>query len=170
MTQKTAPDAGSETYIADARGRKVTQLDPFALHLLHRHDLIEAAPLKRIAAEVGSGLSKTGRRLLWFMATMALLTTIVRVIEVIDRLGVSGLWTFETLFISQIWFAGLITLGVLRRQRFGRVRRIMLVHRRCPHCGYDLTGLPRDAADASTVCPECGCAWTLKEGEAPHGE
>lgn len=170
MIEKKESHTGSETTITDARGRKVTQLDPFALHLLHRHDHIEAEPLKRIAEEVGSGLSDTGRRLLWFFAIVALLATVVRVIEMIDRLGLSGFWSFETLFISQMWFWGLIAWGVMWRQRFGRVRRIMLAHRRCPHCGYDLTGLPLDADDAATVCPECGCAWMLKEGTTQHGD
>jgi transcription initiation factor TFIIIB Brf1 subunit/transcription initiation factor TFIIB len=37
----------------------------------------------------------------------------------------------------------------------------MLKHRRCPHCGYDIRGLPVDPQDGATVCPECGCAWEL---------
>jgi hypothetical protein len=39
--------------IRDARGRKVTQLDPVALHLLRRHDVIEAEALRAIANENG---------------------------------------------------------------------------------------------------------------------
>jgi hypothetical protein len=49
----------------------------------------------------------------------------------------------------------------IKRKRFGSVRAAMLKHARCPHCGYDLRGLPTDAADGVTICPECGCAWKL---------
>ena len=38
----------------------------------------------------------------------------------------------------------------------------MLQHRRCPHCGYDLRGLPPDPHDRAVVCPECGCAWGVE--------
>jgi uncharacterized Zn finger protein (UPF0148 family) len=37
----------------------------------------------------------------------------------------------------------------------------VLEHRHCPHCGYDIHGLPPDEADGTTLCPECGCAWRL---------
>jgi hypothetical protein len=47
--------------------------------------------------------------------------------------------------------------------RARRTCSVMLRHLRCPHCGYDLRGLPRTAADGVTVCPECGCAWMLPE-------
>ena len=44
-----------------------------------------------------------------------------------------------------------------------KVRRIMLKHWRCPHCGYDLRNLPADETDNVTVCPECECAWMLDD-------
>jgi hypothetical protein len=53
-----------------------------------------------------------------------------------------------------IWF-------VSARVRFKWIRRTMLKYRRCPHCGYDIRGLPADPEDGATVCPECGCAWRL---------
>jgi hypothetical protein len=35
--------------------------------------------------------------------------------------------------------------------------------RRCPSCGYDLTGLVPESSDGNgcTICPECGAAWRL---------
>jgi hypothetical protein len=57
----------------------------------------------------------------------------------------------------QFWRSG-------RRARAKRVCAIMLEHLRCPHCGYDIRGLPADPADGATVCPECGCAWKLQLG------
>ena len=43
---------GRRGHITDARGRKVTQLDPVALHLLHRHEAIPAEDLRAIAAAI----------------------------------------------------------------------------------------------------------------------
>ncbi|MHC4770006.1 MAG: hypothetical protein ACYTEI_15050, partial [Planctomycetota bacterium] len=50
-----------------------------------------------------------------------------------------------------------------RRSRRGRVSALMIKHRRCPHCGYSVQGLPVDPADGATVCPECACAWRLDD-------
>ncbi len=41
--------------VKDARGRVVTLLDPYALHLLRRHDVIPKEVLGDLAAEIGSG-------------------------------------------------------------------------------------------------------------------
>lgn len=53
--------------IRDARGRRVTQLDPVALHLLRRHDVVAADALQAIANEKerahrGPGTRRLGRR------------------------------------------------------------------------------------------------------------
>jgi len=54
------------------------------------------------------------------------------------------------------WFA-------IRRAKGSRVCAALLNHRRCPHCGYDLRGLPTTPSDNTTVCPECGCAWVIDD-------
>lgn len=46
-------------FIKEAHGRRVTQLDPVAMHLMRKHDVIDATNLKIIAREIGSGLSVT---------------------------------------------------------------------------------------------------------------
>ena len=51
-----------------------------------------------------------------------------------------------------------------------RSLRVLLAHRRCAHCGYDLSRSERDPADGATVCPECGCAWNLDESASAGGE
>lgn len=38
--------------------------------------------------------------------------------------------------------------------------RLLLKHRRCASCAYDLAGTPMQP-DNCTVCPECGAAWRL---------
>jgi hypothetical protein len=58
--------------------------------------------------------------------------------------------------------SGPLLVFLLARAKYvSRVASVMLEHRRCPHCGYDLHGLGIDEADGCTVCPECGCAWRL---------
>ena len=51
---------------------------------------------------------------------------------------------------------------IARQERLGRLRAIMLRHRRCPHCGYGLRGLPTDD-DGLTTCPECASIWRIDE-------
>ena len=53
MTEKETSGPRYAGRVKDARGRKVTQLDPVALHLLRRHEVIEADTLRAIANETG---------------------------------------------------------------------------------------------------------------------
>ena len=153
--------------IKDARGRKVTQLDPVAIYLLHQHDVIEADVARTIAHEKGVRIAGRER--------VALI------------LGVAGVLTVASLFVhslivgdfgsaplarsaSLLWFCLIPWLAwrLLKRSRFGKVAAAMLKYSRCPHCGYDLRLLPSSPEDGATVCPECGCAWRL--GESAHTE
>jgi hypothetical protein len=63
--------------------------------------------------------------------------------------------------LTAIWIGPLMIWMVAKAARYNRIRSVMLRHRRCPHCGYDLRMLPTDPEDEATVCPECGCAWRL---------
>lgn len=58
-----------------------------------------------------------------------------------------------------------IVWGGMKPSRHGKVAAAMLKHLRCPHCGYDIRGLPTDPGDGATICPECGCAWRLSESD-----
>lgn len=52
----TMPERESSKPLArvkDSRGRRVTQLDPIAMHMLHQHGMIEADVLRSIAHEQG---------------------------------------------------------------------------------------------------------------------
>lgn len=147
--------------ITDARGRRVTQLDPVTMHLLHRHDLIDESTLRAIAEEVGPATSRRTRRWFWIFEALPILVLPVLFVRVFfvkggrDVVSVA-LWTtaFACLAVG-IW--GFTASA--RRKRFHRVRDAMLRHGRCPHCGYDLAHLPPDPEDGALVCPECGCAW-----------
>lgn len=43
-----------------------------------------------------------------------------------------------------------------RHQRLARVRRVLLGHGNCPHCGYRIAALPGEGGWMR--CPECSCA------------
>ncbi|MCP4591996.1 MAG: hypothetical protein GY842_14775 [bacterium] len=163
MAEHKAPHPKHTGHFKDARSRSVTLLDPYALKLLRRHDLIPPDTLASIADEVGFGLPKWQRRgylacVLTFLACVVFLI----VWKIVRRSGVD---TLEYV----LWPTNLavFALGAVKfwqsahRVRTKHVCAIMLKHLRCPHCGYDIRGLPTDPQDGATVCPECGCAWKL---------
>jgi hypothetical protein len=167
MAKAEAPRSGHVARVKDARGRTVTLLDPYTLHLLRRHEVIPAEPLRTIAEEVGPGVKK--RRYLAFFAC-PVCVALAFIGLVIRKYAIGVGWYFDSLE-RLLWplNLALVSLGAFmlwrsaRRGRLKRVRGIMLRHRRCPHCGYDLRGLPTDSEDGLTVCPECGCAWRLAD-------
>ena len=151
----------------DARGRRVSLLDPYEMNLLRKYDVIPADALRPIAEEVGLGLPTWQRRGYYacvFLFLCCLVFIVLwkllrgRGVDLVERvlwpvnLGVFALGTV------QFWRRG-------RRARSKKICAAMLKHLRCPHCGYDLRGLPTDTQDGATVCPECGCAWRLEQSE-----
>ena len=152
--------------IKDTRGRLVTLLDPYSLHLLRRHDVIEAEPLREIAEELGPGVSKWGRRAYWIGFAVGLYSVgsaLFLRVRSGGGLRFLGIGDVVLLIFFIIFFGGLyLYLRGTRQARFRRVCDVMLKHLHCPHCGYDLRLLPVDPRDGATVCPECGCAWSLK--------
>ena len=157
-------------HIRDARGRKVTQLDPVMMHILHRHEAIETETLLAIAEDIGPGFPWASRIATWiFFIFGAAGVTAMLVRAYLFRGGLDAIGKILT--AVNIICLALVVFGLwagARKLRFGRVKRIMLAHRRCPHCGYDLKGLPVDASDSATICPECGCAWRMSD-EATEG-
>ena len=150
--------------IKDARGRSVTQLDPVLMHLRRQHRVIPPEPLGEIAREVGIGMTRANRIAFW-MGVVSLVCFGVAMTILLVRMAGGGvgfgeiarkLTPFGAIWVP-LYGAWMGTRGV----RFQRTTKVMLRHRRCPHCGYDLRGLRVDDDDGATVCPECGCAWTL---------
>ncbi|MHC5008168.1 MAG: TFIIB-type zinc ribbon-containing protein [Planctomycetota bacterium] len=148
------------SHTKDARGRRVTQLDPVALQLLRRQEPVDAATLDAITSEKGVRITavERGAMILSIVLLLALLGVIASLLVrgqpwggVLRRLGPTT-YLFVWPFI--VW-------GGMKRRRWGKIPAAMLKHFRCPHCGYDLRGLPADPEDGATVCPECGCAWRL---------
>jgi hypothetical protein len=138
----------------------VTQLDPLVLQLKRHHEPIDADTLDAIASENGVRVSTVER-----------VTLILVVLAGLALLGFAGALLVQGLSFREIVrrvgpFLYLLTMpfivwGGLKGRRWGKIPAAMLKHFRCPHCGYDLRGLPADPVDGATVCPECGCAWRL---------
>ncbi len=166
MAEHTLPTRSKKGSITDARGRKVTQLDPVAMRLLARHDTIPAEPLRKITEELDPGeVRKRWRGLIQgVVAAIVFIILISLYLRFISRSGI-GRWRDPVMLSIAAGYVLIPPILVyfrfskIRRSRRDRICRVMLAHLRCPHCGYDLTGLPIDETDCTTVCPECGCVW-----------
>jgi hypothetical protein len=159
--------------VKDARGRRVTQLDPVAMHILHRHEAIPAEDLRTIATAIDPVEVKRRPRaalltpiwiILWYLAFFGYFYIFKRWRGWDPVLVMFA--TFYFLFpIAHLLFGSLKA----RRARWDRIRRIVLEHHYCPHCGYNLRGCPTDPEDDTTVCPECGCAWSMPDAQPEPG-
>lgn len=147
-------------FIRDDRGRKVTQLDPVALYVLHQPSVIDRESLRAISNEKGVRIKRGERAALMVGLAGAVLVIGLFTHSVITQDIYSGLWARSAglLYLCSIPF---IIWFTMKRKRFGEVAAAMIKHCHCPHCGYDLRLLPADPRDGATVCPECGCAWKL---------
>lgn len=151
--------------IKDARGRKVTQLDPITMRLLRQHDGIPTERLAEVAADLGTGLTKRTRLFLVLGVVCAAPGVIAFVVHLIRILRAGGMvWPLpKWLLLANLWVVPFALWIAACQLRSRRIRSVMLKHIRCPHCGYDLRMLQADPGDGATVCPECGCAWQLDE-------
>jgi len=158
-------DLQKSAHILDARGQRVSQLDPYELWLKRRIDAIPADELRTLAREIGFGLVR-GQRVLFYVALVCLAIIGAALFEYGTRMVLAGQLDLRRLLLRAVPMLSPFAATVIfwlgaRRARVGRTTRVMLAHRRCPHCGYDLRGLPRLPEDGATRCPECGCAWLL---------
>lgn len=155
---------GDRLRTRDARGQPVSMLDPYTLHLLRRYDVIPDEPLARLAADLGDGLTRL-TRFFFVLGVVCTLPGIIALAIQLIRILQAGrlIWPLPWwLLLANFWVVPFV-LGIAARElRERRIHSVMLHHRRCPHCGYDLRGLPRDPADRATACPECGHAWRLE--------
>ena len=170
MVEKQTPRPKRAGRIKDTRGRKVTQLDPVAMHLLHRHD--EGIPrevLRELTQEIGIGKLADS----WFGLCVGGIGFACALLLLGDALTqlIGGGMPFAKFVQRALWYQGIWAIPfafwkAARHSRFHRIRQIMLDYLRCPHCGYDIRGLPTDPSDGATVCPECGCAWKSADVQA----
>jgi hypothetical protein len=137
------------------------------LHLLNLPSVIPAQTLRDIADELMPGARR--QRLLQILSVVAGFVLVIGGNIVYFRYfstwkGLDPINT--TIYIVQflcLMSGPLIAYRIARSGYASRVVSVMLKHRHCPHCGYDLRLLPVDPQDGATVCPECGCAWRLGE-------
>ena len=159
-TQKGGP-------IKDARGRKVPQLDTVAMHLLRRRVVVPSDVLQAIANEKGVRPTRVERAALIGGVCGALLA-----ISFLMHALITGVIRDAPFLTGLIYLCCLpwIMWYNIKKKRFGKVAAAMLKHLHCPHCGYDIRGLPIDPEDGATVCPECGCAWRLDDRRIAGGQ
>ena len=143
----------------------MSQLDPFTLRLLRRHEIIPPEVLDKITGEIGFWLEK-GPRILFIVGLICLLICLIAISVKCVAMFVGGTFSLRELPratspFTAVWVGPVILWLGAYHIRFQRTAKVMLKHLRCPHCGYDLRGLPRNPGDGATVCPECGCAWRL---------
>ena len=164
MAEKPTPCPKRSGYFKDDRGRRAKLLDPVTMRLLRRHDVIPAETLQELADEIGVGWSKRVRvAFLISVVSLALGALVAILVFVADAIKGAGLSIPVPLLVvlSCAWIAPWTVWMGARAARSKRIYCVMLKHTRCPHCGYDIRGLPTDPKDGMTVCPECGCAWRL---------
>ena len=154
----------------DARGRPVSQLDPVKLHLLNQPSIIPAETLRSMADQIMPG----ARRQRLFQVLCVALGFLVVVGGNIVYFRYFSSWkgldpVNTTIYVIQavvILSGPLLAYRLAKAKYVSRVASVMLEHRHCPHCGYNIRGLPRNPQDGATVCPECGCAWRLDNCQA----
>ncbi|GAF69768.1 unnamed protein product [marine sediment metagenome] len=159
--------------IKDARGRRVTQLDPITLRLGGRLEGIPPDLLQDMCGRIGTRMTRTE---LWLFGSPRIMHWVIRLsvvgfslllamcvaVAIIRPLAVGSTMRYLLPLSASLAFLYLLWI-VARRIRSRRVIEIMFENLRCPHCAYDIRGLPTDPEDGATVCPECGCAWRLDE-------
>lgn len=159
MTRKAS---NKLTHVRDARGNRVTQLDPLELKLLHKYDVIDHDTLTKILAEIGPGLDDKTRRflpVLYIGVPIIAIVLIAIVIETIVKGDLSILFQARNIALANVWLVVLFLWFRAKEARFGKIKQAMLNHERCPHCAYSLHDLEPDPTTKHTTCPECGCAW-----------
>jgi len=154
------------THIRDANGKRVTQLDPLELKLLHKYDIIDRDALTKILEEIGPSLDKPSRRSLPVLYFVVIVTGIMLIVRAIDAIVSNDLSIFlhrKSAFIGIMWLVILVFWYTAKESRFGKVRQAILNHHRCPHCGYNLRDLEPDPTTNHTTCPECDAAWSIPQ-------
>ncbi len=151
--------------VRDARGRVVGQMDPVKIDLLGQASLIPAETLRAMVAE----LLPKARRQRAISIGIAVFTLAFVVGGHFIYFRFFSTWmgfdlvgtTIHLVQLGVILLGLCVTFRMARAEYRDRVTDVMLQYRHCPYCGYCLRGLPVEAEDGATVCPECGCAWSV---------
>jgi hypothetical protein len=139
------------------------------MHLLRQPGGIPPEVLRDMAQQIGIGMTKANRLAFWAGIVSIVCCGIALAIG-LTRLsaGTITVRRFLTTMVpfTSIWVAPFGFWIGTRNARSARTTRTMLEHLYCPHCGYNIRGLPTAPEDGATICPECGCAWRLDDPQA----
>jgi len=153
--------------ISDLRGRKVRLIDPVALYLLNRTGPIPLETLRAMTEEIQPGARR--QAILQVLAVALALAFVIGGNFVYFRFVSTWkgadpvLLTIYGVQLVVIFGGPFMAYRAARRAYASRIMAVMLRYLHCPYCGYDIHGLPVAPEDSATVCPECGCAWRLKD-------
>jgi hypothetical protein len=170
MAETDTATAKHKGRIRDARGRRATQLDPVKVHLLKQRSNIQDGALRAMVDELLPGARR--QRLVQLIGSALIIAFVVSGTLVYFRFfsrwkGFDPVNVSIYILQAVIIVAGpFVTFYIARAKYVSRIASVMMAHRHCPHCGYDLRGLPTEPDDGATICPECGCAWRLPDGPA----
>ncbi|MCC7389877.1 MAG: hypothetical protein IT431_14045 [Phycisphaerales bacterium] len=151
----------------DAAGRRVRLLDPYPLWLRGCFEPIAEDTLNSIVSDLG--VPNRGRKILLVWVCVLAATLVIAIGGVAASVIIEGRPALDDLIstlTNPAFVVGPIggVIGAVlatRQHRLTRVRRVLLGHGHCPHCGYRIAGLP---VEGDVVrCPECGGAWPERE-------
>ena len=142
---------------------------------LHQTDRADRAAIQSMLNDMERGLA---RQLSWrtyvlrVLVGVAVMAAVFVVLWLVGdanfRAAMRQVYTTEfAIYLPFLIGVFVIPLLMARHRHAGRVLRALLDHRICPHCGYDLRGIPADPSDGAAVCPECACAWRLAGADDP---
>jgi hypothetical protein len=142
-------------------------IDPVKLLILHRFETIDPDTLHDIVEMMEPGTARL-RRHAWIIISAAV-AAIALLVAFIYYTGDAGLRkdlistiTNPAIIIPNLVCCVVVPWIITRQNYMKHISAAMLKHRRCPHCGYDLRGAP-PAADGTSICSECGCAWLISD-------
>lgn len=153
----------------DLRGRAYAPLDPLKLQTMQQYDVIDAETLAAIVDDLAPDSSRRLRLFVYALSSCLIGSLILAIFFGGFFYFASGRSPMEFFQPRLLWLTNLlipsfcvILVGYAVRLRVRRARQtplVMLRYKRCPCCGYNLTGLQPDSDDRAIVCAECGHAW-----------
>jgi hypothetical protein len=142
-------------------------INPMRLQMLHQDDIIDRRTLDRMMDELEPGLSRRLRIALlaagFGVVLLGVLIVALWFFNSSGRSGMSQAFTRNPGMWIGVLAGAIVPWLAVRKKHHHRLPGLLLKHRRCPHCGYDLSGLLEDGNDGATTCPECACAWRLTD-------
>ena len=148
-------------------GRSVKGLDPVRAYLLKLRTPMPADTLRAVAEEILPGvrrqrLTQIGIVVFGFVFVFGGNYVYFRFVSTWKGLD-PVLVSIYALQVLVMLSGPILAFRMARRRYASRIGQTLLKYRHCPHCAYDIRGLPTHEATGTTICPECGCAWHIND-------